>query len=57
MQEPRRIVLKKSSVLRRSGRRRKVVIKKVEAMYIPLVKTLQALLSNDTIVKEVGSYC
>ena len=52
-QEPRRIVLKQTRTLQLSGRRRKLVVKKEEAMYIPLLETLQTLLNNTTIYEQV----
>lgn len=52
-QEPVRIPLKHSRTLKLSGRRRKVVIKKEEIMYIPLLETLQSLLSNSSVYEQV----
>ena len=45
--------MKETAVQRLSGRRRKVVVKKEEVMYIPLLETLQALLKNESVLKEV----
>ena len=39
-----------------SGRVRKVVVKKEEFMYIPLLESLQCLLNNATIIQEVCKY-
>lgn len=55
MQEPIRIVLKESPVQVLSGRRRKLVVKKEEYMYIPLHKSLQSLLNNTSIYQEVAT--
>lgn len=41
------------AVQRFSGRRRKVVVTKEELMYIPLLETLQTLLTNVSVLKEV----
>ena len=54
MQEPRRIVLKETSTVRLSGRKRKVVVNKTKIMYIPLLDTLQSQLNNDKIYQEVN---
>lgn len=51
-QEPKRIVLKQTRTLRLSGRTRKLVVKKEEAMYVPLLETLQSLLNNTTIYEQ-----
>lgn len=53
IQKPQRIVLKKTSTLRLAGRHRKVVVKKTEVMYIPLLESLKAQLQNSTIFNEV----
>ena len=52
-QEPRRIVLRETSTQRLCGRKRKVVVKKEEVMYIPLLETLQSLLNNTYFFEEV----
>ena len=44
--------MKETAVQRLSGRRRKVVVKKEEVMYILLLETLQAL-KNESVLKEV----
>ena len=46
--------MKETSTLRLSGRRRKVVVKKTEIMYVPLLETLQNQLNNETVVEEVS---
>ena len=48
-----RIVLKETRTLRLSGRSRKVIVKKEEIMYIPLLKTLEQLLNNTTVFEQV----
>lgn len=53
IQEPKRIVLKKTSTQRLSGRFRKVVVKKEEILYIPLLETLACQLKNTTVFEEV----
>lgn len=53
LKEPRRIVLKETRVHQRSGRKRKIVVKKEEMMYIPLLETLQGLLNNSSIMSQV----
>ena len=53
VQEPRRIVLRETSTQRVAGRKRKVVVTKEEAMYIPLLDTLQCQLNNKAILREV----
>ena len=52
--EPTRIVLKETQQFRLAGRRRKVVIKKEEIMYIPLLETLQHLLNKTAVYEEVN---
>lgn len=51
--EPHRIVLKETRILQRSGRKRKIVVKKEEMMYIPLLETLQGLLNYSSILSQV----
>lgn len=37
-----------------SGRKRRTVLKKDEMFYVPLLLTLEKLLQNDSVLKEVG---
>ena len=53
LKEPRRIILKETRIRQLSGRKRKVVVKKEEMMYIPLLETLQGLLNNSAILSKV----
>ena len=53
LKEPRRVVLKETRIHQLSGRKRKVVVKKEEMMYIPLLETLQGLLNNSSILAQV----
>ena len=39
---------------RLSGKRRKVIVDREEMMYIPLLETLQTLLMNVSVLKEVS---
>ena len=57
MQEPKRIVLKETSAQRLAGRKRRVVMKKTEIVYIPLLETLQSQLNNTTVLLEVSLHC
>ena len=41
-------------MLKLCGRKRKIVVKKEEVMYIPLLETLQALLHNTSVGREVS---
>ena len=49
-----KIILKETSTQKLSGRRRKTVVKKDEYIYIPLLRTLETLLNNATIIQEVA---
>ena len=51
--EPRRIVLKETRIHQLSGRKRKILVRKEEMMYIPLIETLQELLKNSSILSKV----
>ena len=53
LKEPCRIVLKETRIHQHSGRKRKVVVKKEEMMYIPLLEILQVLLNNLSILAQV----
>ena len=53
LKEPRRIILKETRIRQLSGQKRKVVVKKEEMMYIPLLETLQGLLNNSAILSKV----
>lgn len=53
LQEPTRIILKETRTQRLAGRKRKVVIKREEVMYVPLLETLQSLLNNKTVFEQV----
>jgi hypothetical protein len=54
MKQPRRITLGHSSVKRRSGTSYKEVLKDDEIMYIPILESLEQMLNNDSILKEVN---
>lgn len=46
--------MKETAVQRLSGKRRKVIVDREEMMYIPLLETLQTLLRNVSVLKEVS---
>lgn len=52
--EPRRVRLGHRTMQRRSGIRYKEVLKDDEAMYIPLLQSLEQLLNKDSILQEVS---
>ena len=54
IKEPRRITLGHYTMQRRSGIRCKEVLKEDEAMYSPLLKTLEQLLNKDSILQKVS---
>ena len=48
-----RISLGERNVWKGRGSSRKLVVKKDEMYYVPLLKTLESLLQNETIIAEV----
>lgn len=53
LQEPVRITLKQTHVIKVSGRKRRMVVKRDELIYIPLLLTLERLLNNGCILDQV----
>lgn len=54
--EPRRVRLGHRTIQRRAGVRFKEVLKDDEAMYIPLLQSLEQLLNKDSILQQVSFY-
>lgn len=46
-------MLKETSTQRLSGRRRKIVVKKTEMMYVPLLETIQSQLQDVLTLQDV----
>ena len=54
-QESKQVVLGQRLTMEGSGLRRRFVTKKECMVYIPILKTLEVLLNNDTVLSEVGN--
>lgn len=51
--EPTRITLNCTHIQRIAGRKRKTIVKKEEVFYISILQTLEVMLQNDAVLKEV----
>lgn len=54
MQEPIRVCLGERREWKGSGAKRRIVLKKDEMMYVPILHTLQSLLNHDSVYSEVS---
>ena len=53
LEEPTRVLLGERHVWKESGAKQRCISKEDDMFYIPVLKTLQVLLSNETVLSEV----
>lgn len=53
VQDPECVLLGEKRVWKGKGNKRRYVVKKDHAMYVPVLKTLQTLMKNEAIYAEV----